>query len=144
MACVRRQAPESGDQMPSFTDAVAALRRYLEENPPAMTGHVYVSNDGFEDDEHYLPIWGAREALVDHLLGYGHMDSRVLFVDRHTGEVIEDSMPAAFDKVNAMRKVKDGQPVAPGPPPRAKPSLSTKIRDQRPDVVMPPSAPPSW
>lgn len=95
-----------GDQMLSFDDARRVIENHLRAHPPGISGTLYVSPEGFEDDTHYLPVWGAREFLVDGQDAYGRWDSRVLFVDKQTGEVTEDVQPLAFRKIKAMAPVR--------------------------------------
>jgi hypothetical protein len=92
--------------MLTFDDARRVIEEHLRAHPPGISGTLYVSPEGFEDETHYLPVWGAREFLVDGQDAYGRWDSRVLFVDKQSGEVTEDIQTLAFDKIDAMTPVR--------------------------------------
>lgn len=92
--------------MLTFDDARRVLEAHFREHPPAISGTLYIAPEGFEDDTHYMPVWGAREYLVDKQEPFARWDNRVLFVDKQTGEISEQLHTLALDKVRAMRPVR--------------------------------------
>lgn len=92
--------------MLTFDEAREALRAYLEEHPPAMSGTLYIAPEGLEDDAAYLPTWGAREALVEWRDAYIGFDNRALFVDKQTGEITVELRNAAHKRIMKMTPVR--------------------------------------
>ncbi|WP_157428808.1 hypothetical protein [Agromyces salentinus] len=90
--------------MLTIDEARAAFDGYVREHPLPMRGTLHL--DGwYEDDDDYLPVWGAREFYVDGDPTYGRMDNFVLFIDKRSGTVREER------QLESLRKIHDMTPV---------------------------------
>lgn len=75
----------------TFPEAMEIVRAYggaLWE-AAGYRGTYYVSPEGYEDDEKFLVLDGAREDLVDDDPDYAPMDKTALFVMKGSGLVVE-------------------------------------------------------
>ncbi|MFF4084852.1 hypothetical protein ACFYZN_36450 [Streptomyces sp. NPDC001777] len=53
------------------SEARNLLVAYFVEHPPAISGELYIAPEWYEDAVDYLPVWGAREFLVDGRAAFG-------------------------------------------------------------------------
>ncbi|MEV1131386.1 hypothetical protein [Agromyces sp. NPDC049794] len=90
--------------MMTIHDARRALERHFAEHPPAIAGELYIS-EWYEDDSDYLPVWGAREFLVEGQEAFGRWDNLVIFIDKQTGAVREDVHTLNLEKIREMTPV---------------------------------------
>ncbi|WP_136708457.1 hypothetical protein [Agromyces sp. H66] len=91
--------------MLTIHEARAALERHFAEHPPLLTGELYISPEWHEDATDYLPTWGAREFLVEGRDAFSRWDNLVIFVDKETGEVREDTYTLHVRKIAQMTPV---------------------------------------
>lgn len=92
----------------TFAEAMEIVRAYggaLWESA-GYPGTYYVSPEGYEDDEKYLVIDGAREDLVLGDLDYAPMDKTALFVMKGSGIVVEATGLEASTALEDMRPVR--------------------------------------
>ena len=91
--------------MVTIHEARRLLERYFVEHPPAISGELYIAPEWYEDASDFLPVWGAREFLVDGREAFARWDNRVIFIDKQTGAVHEGWRNLHAKKVNAMTQV---------------------------------------
>lgn len=91
----------------TFAEAMEIARAYGGKLWEGLgyRGTYYVDPEGYEDDDRYLVIDGAREDLVDGDPEYGAMDKPVLFVMKGSGLVVEAT------GLEASIALEDMQPV---------------------------------
>ncbi|WP_328907943.1 hypothetical protein OG230_35860 [Streptomyces sp. NBC_00234] len=87
------------------SEARNLLVAYFAEHPPAISGELYIAPEWYEDALDYLPLWGAREFLVDGREAFGRWDNLAIFIDKRTGEVRSDLRTLNFRKISAMTPV---------------------------------------
>ncbi|RXZ69937.1 hypothetical protein [Agromyces albus] len=90
--------------MVTLEEARSALERHFAEHPPAIAGELYIA-EWYEDDSDYLPVWGAREFLVEGREAFGRWDNMVIFIDKQSGEIREDVHTLNLEKIEEMRPV---------------------------------------
>ena len=78
---------------------------YFAEHPPAISGELYIAPEWYEDAVDYLPVWGAREFLIDGREAFGRWDNLAIFIDKRTGEVRSDLRTLHSRKISAMTPV---------------------------------------
>jgi hypothetical protein len=93
----------------TFEQARAAVKA---QNGPAwedqdMKGTYMVAEYGKEDDELFLVIDGAKEAMVGNDPAYIVMDQPAMFVHKETGVVMEAVFLEVADRIQAMTEVGD-------------------------------------
>ena len=91
--------------MVTIQEARSLLEQFFASHPPAVSGELYIAPEWYEDASDYLPVWGAREFLVDGQEAFARWDNRVIFIDKQTGEVHEGLRNLLVTKVNAMTQV---------------------------------------
>ena len=91
----------------TFSEAMEIVRAYGGAlwDAAGYRGTYYVSPEGYEDDEKYLVIDGAREDLLDDDLDYAPMDKTALLVMKGSGLVVEAT------GLEASIALEDMQPV---------------------------------
>ena len=68
-------------------------------------GTFMVAEQGFEDDEFYAVVYGARESIVDMDLAYTVMDLPVALVNKETGELVFEQFLSDPDRFSSMKPV---------------------------------------
>ncbi|MEK8142093.1 hypothetical protein NKH18_04165 [Streptomyces sp. M10(2022)] len=53
----------------------------------------------------YLPVWGAREFLIDGREAFARWDNLAIFIDKRTGEVRADHRTLNFRKIREMTPI---------------------------------------
>ncbi|MFB9308830.1 putative FMN-binding regulatory protein PaiB [Agromyces hippuratus] len=91
--------------MVTIQEARSLLEQYFVSHPPAISGELYIAPEWYEDASDFLPVWGAREFLVDGREAFARWDNRVIFIDKQTGDVHEGMRNLHVKKVNAMTQV---------------------------------------
>ena len=91
--------------MLTIHEARRLLERHFAEHPPAISGELYIAPEWYEDASDYLPVWGAREFLVEGRQAFARWDNRVLFITKETGEVHEGLRNLHAKKVRAMTPI---------------------------------------
>lgn len=76
-----------------------------DAGPGWPKGTFMVDEAGFEDDEFYLVVYGARESIVDMDLAYTVMDQPVALVNKETGELVYETFLEHMDRFSAMTPV---------------------------------------
>lgn len=92
--------------MVTFPDAVAAVREHLAATWRATPGTPCVLDEGYEDEEDFLVVWGTREYLVDGDLDYLLLSDTSILVSRETGTVRTESTTSILEKVDRMTPVR--------------------------------------
>lgn len=87
------------------SEARNLLVAYFAEHPPAISGELYIAPEWYEDAVDYLPVWGAREFLIDGREAFGRWDNLAIFIDKRTGEVRSDLRTLHSRKISAMTPV---------------------------------------
>ncbi len=80
-------------------DAVLARRRADWEG---TFGTLYVSPDGWLDEEDFLVQWGPSEWLVDGDSTFVLLNNTATLVSRSTGEVRDETASAILEKMHRM------------------------------------------
>lgn len=91
--------------MVTIQDARRLLEQYFAEHPPALSGELYIAPEWFEDEHDYLPVWGAKEFLVDSLEPSARYDNLAIFVDKATGAVRQEYHTPNFEKIRRMSPI---------------------------------------
>ncbi|WP_194410984.1 hypothetical protein [Microbacterium cremeum] len=91
--------------MVTIREARQLLERHFVEHPPAVSGELYIASEWYEDATDYMPVWGAREFLVEGREAFARWDNRVIFVDKETGEVHAGLRNLHAKKIRAMTPV---------------------------------------
>ena len=85
-------------------EARAVFDAYVLEHPLPMRGAFHL--DGwYEDGDDYLPVWGAREFLVDGHDEFARWDDLAIFIDKASGAVREEQFLPNRLKIRAMSPV---------------------------------------
>ncbi|MRG61339.1 hypothetical protein GE115_15895 [Agromyces sp. CFH 90414] len=95
--------------MLTIEEARSALERHFAERPPAIAGTLHISG-WYEDADNYLPVWGAREFLVDGHDEFQRWDNLAIFIDKASGAVREEPFLPNRLKVRAMTPVEGAEP----------------------------------
>jgi len=90
----------------SFTEAREAVEDLRVSDWSGTWGTLYVSPDGFADEDDYLVVWGPREYIVDDNPYFILLNNTATFVDRQTGEVRDVPYALHLDKIDAMAPVR--------------------------------------
>ncbi len=93
-------------QMIDFEDARAAVEADVRPRW-AGPGALMVADDGFEDADAFLVVYGAREWLVDEDLSFLLTDPPIPLVSKETGEITWTTYLADADRIDAMTPVED-------------------------------------
>ena len=91
--------------MMTTQQARTVLEQFFAAHPPAVAGELYIAPEWYEDAADYLPVWGAREFLVEGRQAFARWDNRVLFINKETGEVHEGLRNLHAKKVRAMTPI---------------------------------------
>ncbi|ALY09852.1 hypothetical protein SEA_JAYCOOKIE_6 [Arthrobacter phage JayCookie] len=96
----------------TFEEARAAVRA---QNHPIWEdndtpGEYMVAGYGWENDESYLLVEGAREYLEDGDNEYVIQDAPAVFVDKETGTVVLAEFLAVFEVIASMTPVPGHEP----------------------------------
>ena len=86
-------------------EARQALEQYFVEHPPAISGDLYISDEWFEDELDYLPVWGSRQFYVDGVEAFARWDNLAIFIDKRTGAVRQEFHTPNFAKISRMTPV---------------------------------------
>ncbi|UOE42644.1 hypothetical protein [Agromyces larvae] len=91
--------------MVTIQEARRSLEQHFGEHPPAISGHLHIGSEWYEDADDVLPTWGSREYLVDGHVQFNRNDNLAIFIAKRTGEVRREAYILNLDKIDAMTPV---------------------------------------
>lgn len=91
--------------MVTFREARQIVEDALRPEWPADGGTLVTLDHGWQDDQSWHVVAGAREALVDGDRDYQVMDQPAYLVDKATGRLDELAMIESLDRLDAMTPV---------------------------------------
>ncbi len=91
----------------TFTEARQRVTEDYASHWPDGWGTFYVDPTGYEDDEAFQVVVGARETLVDNDPDFAVIDAPAVLVLKDTGEIVEVPVLENMERLDAMREVRD-------------------------------------